>query len=386
MFTKITDINDFEEKEASYGRSFIISSLMGTGFGLLFMLGILVIKGADNLFVYLLPIISGIMSGVAGVMGNFIDGFLFQKGIKNSIIRKLISFIVVLFFTIITTLTAISLLEPNFTIFSLVQSNIIWGLLLGCIFGLIVMIVDYVFWKVKKKMLTLELENKYLGEIAEKEELLEETTKNLLISQERNRMARELHDSISQGIHGIIYTTKSIRHHLKQDNMDRKKALEVADHLEKTAEVTLSELRSMILELKPNLLKEKGLKQALNLLCNLFEKRQQIDVNSEINTISGINPGQEVAIYRIVQEALTNIQKYSGADLVNVQLKKESALHITLLVKDNGQGFDLESIEDENSGNGLKNMKIRSQKNGGQFSLETNPNKGTKIEVKFAIT
>ncbi|MFP4661229.1 MAG: sensor histidine kinase [Halanaerobiales bacterium] len=248
------------------------------------------------------------------------------------------------------------------------------------------MILEYNSWKTKKKMLILELENRYLEELTEKDEILQEASKNLFITEERNRMARELHDSISQGIHGIIYSTKSLQNYLQKDKIDIEQLKKIIEHLETTAEVTLGELRSMILELKPVLLEDKGLYKALVLLLDLFSKRQQIELTQEIEEIEELTPEQEVAIYRIVQEALTNIQKHSDADIVSVSLKKNQEgikseeRKIILTIQDNGKGFDCDNYTE---GNGLRNIRLRSEQNGGEIKIESHPGKGTLINVLF---
>ncbi|MFP4017272.1 MAG: sensor histidine kinase, partial [Halanaerobiales bacterium] len=289
-------------------------------------------------------------------------------------------FSIVLIFSIIVTFFGIFLYDPRYSLHSFTQNNLLYGVLIGCFFGLIIMILEYNSWKTKKKMLVLELENKYLEELTEKDEILQEASKNLYITEERNRMARELHDSISQGIHGIIYSTKSLQQHLKQDKIDIAKLQIITEHLEATAEVTLGELRSMIMELKPALLEDKGLYRALVLLLDLFAKRQNIIVNQDIEEIEGLTPEQEVAIYRIVQEALTNIQKHSSANHVSVSLKKSDTEGIILSIQDNGKGFDL---NENKEGNGLKNMKTRSKNNGGELIIDSHPENGTLIEVVF---
>ncbi len=373
------EMYNITKERAGYGRSFKISSLFGFGFGLVFMAIVLIVQKGQNLFIYILPLLCGGVAGLAGLIGNYMDSVLSRKGILNELSRRILVFLIVLPFSILITLLGIYLFDNNFSVPYLLHNNLLYGMLLGCIFGLFVMFLEYHTWKTKKRMLTLELENKYLEELAEKDELLKETSKSLYITEERNRMARELHDSISQGIHGVIYSTKSLQYHLSQDEIDITKLKEITDHLEKTADVTLSELRSMILELKPALLEDRGLYQALTLLLDLFSKRQEINIKQEIDEISELIPEQEVAIYRIVQEALTNIQKHSAADQIIIKLKKKEG-QILLIIKDNGKGF---VVDDKISGNGLQNMKIRSQKNGGKMEIKSDPKSGTTIKVIF---
>jgi signal transduction histidine kinase len=239
------------------------------------------------------------------------------------------------------------------------------------------MIDDYL-WNMRRKVLTLELENKYLAELTEKDEQLQETFKNLIIAEERNRMARELHDSVSQGIQGILYTAHSLKEHLRPKEEQTGKILE---HLLITAETTLNELRTMIFELKPSLLEERGLAEAVKIQCDLFARRLKVKCNFAIGKISGITAQQEMAVYRIVQEALANIQQHAGADQINVILYMEEN-NLKLIIKDNGKGFDIKEVT---HGNGLDNMRSRCLENNGVFSIESIPNEGTTIEAIFSV-
>ena len=70
---------------------------------------------------------------------------------------------------------------------------------------------NYLVWRNRQKMMLLEMENRHLADLTSREELLREAAHNLAVSEERNRMARELHDTISQGMHGIVYSLRSLR-------------------------------------------------------------------------------------------------------------------------------------------------------------------------------
>ncbi len=320
----------------------------------------------------LAPIIPGTISGLAGIIGVYLSRWLANIGVENYWRRKVVTFFVVV--------TSVGLIF----IFILFKTGLyeefrfaLWGIGSGYVFGAVVMVVDYRLWKMRKKVLTLELENKYLSEIAEKESLLEEKTRNLIVSQERNRLARELHDSVSQGIQGIIYAVYSL-----QEELDESERTEdIVNHLETTARTTLDELRTMIEELKPSLLEEKGLIEAVKLHCNLFAERQQIEVNLELEEIGKLNPRQELAIYRIVQESLGNVQKYADADKVDLCLKQRKE-DIKLIIEDDGIGFVTEEIE---AGNGLENMKQRCRENNGQLEIKSKPGVGTRIEALFIL-
>lgn len=160
---------------------------------------------------------------------------------------------------------------------------------IGFFFGIIITIVDDRLWNMRHKVLALEYENKYLAELAEKNQQFKEATKNLIITEERNRIARDLHDSISQGIHGIIYSIHSVKQHLHPEDQTAKAIL---GHLLTTAETTLNELRTMILELKPSLLEEHGLIGALQLHCQLFTERLKVKCLLSLDKVEEIPPSR----------------------------------------------------------------------------------------------
>jgi len=257
------------------------------------------------------------------------------------------------------------------------------GIFFGVLFAIVIAAVEYYNWKVEQKMKILELENKYLEDLAAKDTMLKEATKNLLVSKERNKMARELHDSISQDIHGISYGLSSLKNQIKKLEIDDEKINKIISHLEKTAENTSEELKYMIKELKPAALEKNSLKDALITHCELFSARQNIKVKTNIENIQELSPEHEYSIYRIVQEACNNIQKHSEADNVDISLQKENDNNkVNLNIKDNGKGFNINKIK---RGNGLNNMELRTKQVGGNFEIKSQIQKGTSINAEFPI-
>ena len=365
----------------SYFKSLLLSSLLGFSFGIIVLT--LVFMGGERptLFLFTIPIFCGVLSGLAGMSGDFLDRQLLKRGIEGPLKRRLLSFGSSLLLVVVIMV----FLNSNVVgLFYAGPDRMLWGILGGAIFGVVVVVVEYNYWKLKQKMLILELENKYLEELASKDMILKEATKNLVLTRERNRMARELHDSICQGMHGIIYCISSLRQQLKRSEGQENKLIEIIDQLEKTAEGSMAELRSMIEELKPVLLEKNSLGEALYNHCQLFSRRQQIPVELELSEIEFLSPEQEFAIFRIIQEALANVQKHAQASRIDITLYREviseRKTRAVLMIKDNGRGFDPKQVL---KGNGLDNMALRSQENGGIFDLFASPGKGTVIRVIF---
>ncbi len=286
--------------------------------------------------------------------------------------------------TLTITLTVVVFSQNSITnFFNTLRSNMIWGIIFGVIFAIVIAALEYYNWKVEQKMAILELENKYLEDLAAKDIMLKEATKNLLVSKERNKMARELHDSISQDIHGLSYGLSSLKNQMNNLEIEDEKVFKILNHLEKTVENTSEELKYMIKELKPAALEKNSLKDALFTHLELFEARQEIAVKKDIDDINELSPEQEYSIYRIVQEALANIQKHAEAKQVVLKLKKLKVRNndkVKLTIEDNGKGFKNDKIK---RGNGLNNMELRSKQIGGRFEVESELGAGTKIIVKF---
>lgn len=321
-----------------------------------------------------IPLFCALIAGLAGLSNVYVDRFLLNHGLANPKKRQLIG----IGLTILIAMSFGLLAAAYLGFFNLKEqlSFVITTTIIGFVLGMIVAMIDDHLWNMRQKVLTLQLENKYLAELAEKDQQLQETAKNLIIAEERNRMARELHDSVSQGIQGIIYIAHSLKQHLQPKEQQTEKILE---HLLTTAEITLNELRAMIFELKPSLLEERGLVEALKLHCDLFAKRLKIKCNLSIGEIRGITPQQEIAVYRIVQEALANVQRHAGANEINVSLFQEGG-YLKLVIKDDGRGFDMGNIA---PGNGLANMESRCRENNGTFKIESIPDRGTTIDAVF---
>ncbi|MFW6270612.1 MAG: folate family ECF transporter S component [Bacillota bacterium] len=218
-----------------------------------------------------------------------------------------------------------------------------------------------------------------ITEVTKKEERLKKANKNLIVTRERNRIARELHDSISQSLHGINYSIHSLKQMIL-DEVDYTDFTDILNHLEGTIEESLQELKNMISELKPTKLEGKGLCQALVTQCELFADRINIKLTHDIDDVKNMTPEQELAVYRILQESLTNIQKHSEADQVRIFLKEIKG-KVFLTIADNGKGLNINF----NQGHGLKNMKTRAFQNNGKLEAESLPGNGTVIRVAFDI-
>lgn len=359
-------------------KSFLVSAGAGAVFGLI--AGIVFQYSGYSpwppvLFIPAVMITIALFSGGAGLVGALLENRLSRRGLKSPLLRLTISFGAVALGTLAITFTAITHLGGADWFEGLNQYTLV-GTAAGITFGAIFALFNYRWEVIRQRLLVLELENRHLADLAAREELLREAARNLAVAEERNRMARDIHDSVSQGVHGIIYSLRSLRPVLA----DSPRGMEILGHLEETAGSTLRELRSLVMELSPSPLEDQGLAEALCLHCDLFARRNKVELKLDLDYKGNLQPDQEVAVYRITQEALANVLKHAGATRVWVSLQsKEKTI---LSIRDNGMGFD---TEDATRGHGLGNMTNRARQSGGSLEIQSSPGRGTTITATFSV-
>jgi signal transduction histidine kinase len=198
--------------------------------------------------------------------------------------------------------------------------------------------------------------------------------------QERIRLAADLHDGPVQELTALSYGLERVDRRLQSQGPDAALELlgEQKNHL---IEVTRT-LRSLLSELRPPALDEHGLAGALKLYGDAFAK--QADVNVVVDAHVGHRPAPEVEtiVYRITQEALTNIAKHAQAEHVRIELTAEED-GVELTIRDDGVGFDpAQAARLLNEGHyGLVGMRERAELGGGRLALDSRPGHGTTISV-----
>ncbi len=198
---------------------------------------------------------------------------------------------------------------------------------------------------------------------------------NQAILQERNRIAREIHDSV-----GHYLTAQSIQ--LENTALFLTQPDKAADHLAKARQLgkeALANIRASVATLRKNPLQERSLSTILNGLIAEFKLNTDIEIARKINLVSPLTIEVNTALYRIVQEALTNITKHSQATMVNLDLQ-ETSNNIILTIKDNGCGFN---STDNTTGFGLQGMQERTEAVNGQFIIISDRGRGTTIKVEI---
>jgi signal transduction histidine kinase len=200
--------------------------------------------------------------------------------------------------------------------------------------------------------------------------------------EERKRIARELHDETSHSISSILLGLKVLQETNTEDL--RKKEI---DRLRELVHHTLEEVHQLAWQLRPAILDKFGLKVALESYIDEFRKKYTVEFDVIINGIEDdrLRPDIETAIFRIVQESLTNILKYSKAKSISVIIMKNNYM-ISVIIEDDGVGFNVEEIlnKDPSKYNlGIRGMQERATLLSGTFDIESKFNEGTTIMVKI---
>lgn len=209
---------------------------------------------------------------------------------------------------------------------------------------------------------------------------LAEKARFTAIIEERQRLARELHDAVSQQLFAISMTATAVGRTLEKEDFDR--ALRQVNLIEEMAAVAQSEMRALLLHLRPVHLEGKPLVEGLRELLHEMKAKVPMDIVFEMDDGITLLKGIENHIFRIVQEALSNALRHAKATRMEVKLLKR-ADGIRVMIRDNGVGFELD-VKKQTS-YGLSTMQERVNEIGGSMQLITAPGKGTRIEIRIPV-
>jgi len=207
---------------------------------------------------------------------------------------------------------------------------------------------------------------------------------SIMTSQEKERsaIARELHDELGQMLTALRMDSAWLQERLKLSDPD---SAERARAMDRLIDKTIQDVRSMAFRLRPGVLDDLGLVDALEWYTGDFERRTGITCIFEHNPVpvSDINDTVATASYRITQEALTNVARHALAGHVDVVLKQQEGM-LTLLVADNGCGFDILELS-ESQGLGVAGMRERASLAGGTLEVQSRPDNGTRVYFKVPV-
>jgi signal transduction histidine kinase len=234
----------------------------------------------------------------------------------------------------------------------------------------------------------IAIENRMLyKELRRKDEMRGELLRQIITAQEdeRKRIARELHDETSQSLTGLAVSLEAVMNSLPLDSRQLKRKLR---RVQSIALGTLDGIHSAIYELRPSLLDDLGLAAAVGLHAEKSLKEAGIQVKLEtVDEERRLPVDVETALFRIFQEASTNIIRHAHADKVRVGIHLEES-SVILAVEDNGSGFDINAVmnsEEKESGLGLLGMRERAEFLGGSLTIRSRPGEGTLIEVAIPV-
>ena len=206
---------------------------------------------------------------------------------------------------------------------------------------------------------------------------LYEQAQELAVLEERQRLARNLHDAINQSLFSAGLIAEVLPRLWDQDQDLARRSLEDLRRLTRSAQ---AEMRALLAELRPSTLIDSDLDELLQLLGNALSGRIDIPVTV---TVTGeiILPAEvQVAFYRVCQEALNNIAKHAKASRAEINLKKEGTV-VELYIRDDGQGFDPQQTISGHYGLGM--MRERAEAVGAQLSITSRPGHGTELTVRW---
>ena len=210
---------------------------------------------------------------------------------------------------------------------------------------------------------------------------LYERSRELSILSERNRLALELHDVVSQKLFSVMLTAEAAATQMDRDLVAARAQL---DRLRDITREALDELRALILGLRPPELERDGLEGTLRKEVEMLARTHGIDIQLQIEPEFGADgAGGELALLRIAHEALNNAIRHARAEHVTVRLARDDGV-IVVEVADDGIGFDPQAPDLRSRHLGLTSMEERARESGGRLRIKSGPGPGTTVRIELA--
>jgi signal transduction histidine kinase len=209
----------------------------------------------------------------------------------------------------------------------------------------------------------------------------EERIREAAGQEERNRLARELHDSIKQQLFVIQTAAATAQARFGSDAAGTRGALE---QVRSSSREAMTEMEALLDQLRAAPLENVGLVEALKRHCEALSFRTGMQVDFEVGTLppnESVPPGAQQAVFRVAQEALSNVARHARATRVGVKLESGTP-GLSLKVQDNGRGFEMGADE---RGMGISNMRARAAAYGGTLHLATAPGSGTTVTLSIPV-
>src|SRR5690625_785671 len=236
-------------------------------------------------------------------------------------------------------------------------------------------VIDREILKLHEKMILISEEAVSMSQQAS---VISEETREEILEGERHRIARELHDSVSQQLFAAAMLLSTIQEDETLLPQTLKPQIKMIGEIIGDAQ---SEMRALLLHLRPIKLDGKSLKEGIELLLSELESKVPISISHEIDDVK-LTEVIEDNLFRMVQELLSNVLRHSKASELEVYLKKTKDSYQFRFI-DDGVGFDMEQKKD--SGFGLRNIKERIAGLGGNVRIISFPNQGTSVEIRIPL-
>jgi signal transduction histidine kinase len=252
----------------------------------------------------------------------------------------------------------------------IINGNTVWGVL--AIYG------GQTLQTSADEIELLEIIARQIG-IAIENSFLQKQAERLAIVEERNRLARELHDSVTQSLYSLTLFAETAKRMMEVGEMaeTRRCLNEIAN----SSQQALKEMRLLVHKLRPSTYKDVGLANSIEQRLRAVEGRSGIKFDFQADKNLSLNPEVEGALYAIAVEALNNALKHARADQVLVELTQDSET-IYLKISDNGSGFELDQAR-QSGGLGLSSIQERVAELQGFIQIDTTPGAGTTIHVRI---
>jgi two-component system sensor histidine kinase UhpB len=197
----------------------------------------------------------------------------------------------------------------------------------------------------------------------------------LVQERERRRIARELHDEVGQTLTGVMLQVEGLAGTIPE-------ALnEQLDELRETARAGTEEVRRIASRLRPEALEDLGLQSALAALATAFGEQARVRVERRLDSGLPLAEEQELVVYRVAQEALTNVARHANASQVQLRLERTDE-RVTLTVRDDGQGLPSDAAP---SSHGISGMRERAMLIGAQLAITGPPGGGTQVQLSIPL-
>ncbi|MCM3662916.1 sensor histidine kinase [Mesobacillus subterraneus] len=216
-----------------------------------------------------------------------------------------------------------------------------------------------------------------LQRLAEEKTELSKTAMAAATMEERQRLARDLHDVVSQQLFALSMMSSAS---LRLFDQDPEKARKQLEQISEIAGKAQGEMRALLLHLRPVQLSGESLCEGIVKLIQELKHKTSLTFEASVDEIENLSNAAEEHIFRIVQEALSNILRHADATKVKLLLAEESG-YIQLYIGDNGKGFDIH--EERMASYGLKTMRERCEQIGGTYNIRSKTQEGTYIDIRI---